>query len=167
VSFPANLDATAAGDPGYVRCFAFDLVDERGIDAVHEASGHLGRGGAQHGEDGDRDDDAGDRVGTVESGPDSECSDDDGERGEAVGTGVVAVAHALLRPGGRYVVCDIQPFTGCARALNPLVGQVLGTLFGWHADLRVPSHLRSIFRNVDAAEHAAGAVFVAMSRRIS
>jgi hypothetical protein len=71
----------------------------------------------------------------------------------------------VLRPGGRYVVCDIQPFTGWARALNPIVRHVLGVLLRWDADLHLPAELRSIFGNVDVAEHSMGAVFVAMARR--
>lgn len=79
--------------------------------------------------------------------------------------GVLRCAHARLRPGGRYVVCDIQPFAGWASVLNSAVRKVLGALFRWDPKLDVPADLRSVFGNVETVQHAKGAILVAMARR--
>ena len=43
VSFPANLDATDGSDPGDLSCFAFNVIDERRIDAAHAAGARRSR----------------------------------------------------------------------------------------------------------------------------
>jgi demethylmenaquinone methyltransferase/2-methoxy-6-polyprenyl-1,4-benzoquinol methylase len=73
-------------------------------------------------------------------------------------------AHAVLRPGGRYVACDLQPFTGWARALNPAL-RLLGPLLGWRAHLQIPADVNSIFGNVDITTYAAGSMFIAAATR--
>ena len=91
MAFPADLDLADAEHSWGVGGLVFDAVDECGVDGVHEPAEHFDPGGAQHGEDGNGDDEASDGVGGFEAGPDSDGAEHDGEGGESVGAGVVAV----------------------------------------------------------------------------
>jgi hypothetical protein len=67
VSDPAHLDATHVCDPGFSGQGYFGGVDEFGVYGVHESAEDVADRGAQHGEDGDGDEQADDGVGERES----------------------------------------------------------------------------------------------------
>lgn len=77
-----------------------DIVDDGRVDGVHEAVADLADRAAQHGEDGDRDEEADDRVCSIDSCPDRDGAEREGEGREAVGAGVVAVRDECRRADG-------------------------------------------------------------------
>ena len=91
------LTLRTAADTGFGGQRGFGGVDELGVDAVHEAAEHVADGGAQHGQDGDRDEQPDDGVGEREAKRDTASTEQHGQRGEAVGAGVQAVGDQ----GGR------------------------------------------------------------------
>jgi len=93
---PGVLDALdVAGD-------MFDLVDELGLDRVHQPTEHLRGRLLEDDEDDRRDEQAHERVGEGEARGDAEGPEHDGQRGQPVGAGVVAIGHE----GGR---ADVPP----------------------------------------------------------
>ena len=95
---PAGLHRTHPLHPVHMRGGVLDRRDDRRVDGVHQPVEHLAGGAAQHGEDGDRDDQPDDRVGPLEPEPHADGAERHGQRGEPVGAGVVAVGLQRRRP---------------------------------------------------------------------
>ena len=76
-------------------------------------------------------------------------------------TAVAEVAR-VLRPGGRFVVLDAQPFETLPLAyLNPIVNPVSAWATEWHPERDVPSLLRERFDPVHVESFGGGSAFVA------
>src|ERR1700761_1449762 len=110
VADPAHADlagAQYAGDGGQGR---FGLVDEGGVDGIHEPAVDLAGGRSHHGQDGDRDEQADDGVGLPPAQGDAARAGQAGQGGEAVGAGVRPVgdegARADLAAGADPVAGD-------------------------------------------------------------
>ena len=83
--------------------YMFGTVDQLGVDGIHETVKHVASGASQHDEDGGRDHQSDDRIGSLESGRDAGGTEDHSQRGEAIGAGVKPVGHPplmLRTPGG-------------------------------------------------------------------
>lgn len=77
----------------------------------------------------------------------------------------VREARRVLRPGGRLVVLDAQPYQWPpARVLNPVVTRVFGWLTNWQPDLDVPALIRSTFDESEVRTADGGAFFLAVGR---
>ena len=77
------------------------------------------------------------------------------------GSAVAEVAR-VLRPGGRFVVLDAQPFETLPLAyLNPVVNPVSAWATAWHPDRDVPDLLRERFDPVHVESFGGGSAFVA------
>ena len=104
---PAQPDLAGAEHPVGRPQGALGLVDEGGIDGVHQPPVDLAGRLAQHRQDGDGDEQADDRVGPVPADRDSARPDQHGQRGQPVGAGVQAVGdqrrRADLPPGANPV----------------------------------------------------------------
>ena len=88
---PAQPDLTGAEHAVGRPQGALGLVDEGGIDGVHQPPVDLAGRLAQHRQDGDGDEQADDRVGPVPADRDAARPDEHGQRGQPVGAGVQAV----------------------------------------------------------------------------
>ncbi len=75
----------------------------------------------------------------------------------------LARCNAILRPGGRLVVCDARLFRGRLIFLNPLVKAVYSRLAAWDPSKDIPAKMREIFGNVKTEESNLGTFFIAVS----
>mgnify|MGYP002762180507 FL=1 len=58
----------------------------------------------------------------------------------------IAEARRVLRPGGRFVVFDAQPYqSGPGRLLNPLINRVSARATNWYPGRHLPTDLRAAF----------------------
>ena len=74
----------------------------------------------------------------------------------------LAAVHRVVRPGGRFVVFDAQPYqTGPERLLNPLMDRVSAWATNWYPDRDVPALLRETFGTVDVTTYNSGSAFLA------
>ncbi len=80
--------------------------------------------------------------------------------------GAVEAIHDLLRPGGRLVLLDAQPFPRWPwRALNAVVVPVSKRLTDWVPEANLPRSLRRYFDHADVATYTAGSVIVGRGER--
>jgi phosphatidylethanolamine/phosphatidyl-N-methylethanolamine N-methyltransferase len=78
----------------------------------------------------------------------------------------VAATRSILRPGGRFVVLDAQPFERWPwRALNPLVVPVSEWATDWVPEVDLTATLRREFDHVDVSTFNGGSMFVARARK--
>ena len=71
-----------------------------------------------------------------------------------------------LRPGGRLVLLDAQPFQGWPwRRLNPLVVPVAEYATNWVPQVDLVAILRREFETVDVTTYNAGSILIARARR--
>jgi len=60
--------------------------------------------------------------------------------------GAIAEARRVLRPGGRFVVFDAQPYqSGPGRLLNPVINRVSARATNWYPERHLPTDLRAAF----------------------
>ncbi len=88
---PAQAQAIDRLDLGHRRRDRLDLLDELGLDRVHQPPEHLAGRLLEDDEDDRGDEQPDERVGERVAGRDAERAGDDGQRGQPVGPGVVAV----------------------------------------------------------------------------
>ncbi len=75
-------------------------------------------------------------------------------------------AYRVLRPGGRVVVLDAQPYqSGPGRLVNPLVNRVSAWATNWRPDVNVPALLDEVFDESDAETFNAGTLFIGVGRK--
>jgi len=80
--------------------------------------------------------------------------------------GAVAATRDLLRPGGRFVVLDAQPFDRWPwRALNPLVVPTAEWATDWVPEVDLTATLDREFDSVDVSTFNGGSIFVACARK--
>jgi len=78
----------------------------------------------------------------------------------------VAATRTALRPGGRFVVPDAQPFDRWPwRALNPLVVPTAEWATDWVPDVDLTAALGREFDSVDVSTFHGGSIFVARARK--
>jgi phosphatidylethanolamine/phosphatidyl-N-methylethanolamine N-methyltransferase len=73
----------------------------------------------------------------------------------------------VLRPGGRFVVFDAQPYqSGPGRVLNPVLDWVSARATNWYSDRHLPTALRTAFgaEAVAVDLYNGGTAFVATAR---
>ncbi|MFB6207553.1 MAG: class I SAM-dependent methyltransferase [Haloglomus sp.] len=76
----------------------------------------------------------------------------------------IAGVRRVLRPGGRFVVFDAQPYqSGPGRLLNPLVNRLSALATNWYPDRHLPTDLRAAFGadRVDLDLYNGGTAFLA------
>lgn len=73
--------------------------------------------------------------------------------------------RAVLRPGGRLVVCDARAFAGVLAAANPLLRAVYGRWAAWNATRDVLRDMHRVFGDVAVERLNAGAFYIAVARR--
>jgi ubiquinone/menaquinone biosynthesis C-methylase UbiE len=78
----------------------------------------------------------------------------------------IDAVKAALRPGGRFVVLDAQPFQRWPwRLANPLVVPVAERITNWMPQTDLLATLRRTFETVDVETYNAGSLFVACARK--
>lgn len=78
----------------------------------------------------------------------------------------IAETYRVLRPGGRFVVLDAQPYQeGPGRLLNPLVNRVSTLLTNWQPDIDVPELLADTFDETRTETFNAGTFFITLARK--
>ena len=97
MSVPANARGCDGNDPRRCSGDCLYLPDDRRVDRVHEAVVHLPGRASQHREDGDRNAQTDEGIGSFETCPYADGSECNSQRGESVGAGVVAVGHERRR----------------------------------------------------------------------
>jgi ubiquinone/menaquinone biosynthesis C-methylase UbiE len=75
--------------------------------------------------------------------------------------GAIATVRRALRPAGRFVVLDLQPFEGLARVINPLTKPVFGYATNWHHERDLIADLQRHFDAVDVEWFNGRSVFIA------
>jgi len=78
--------------------------------------------------------------------------------------GAIQELRRVVRPGGRVVVLDAQPYQeGPGRLLNPLVNGLSALATNWYPDRHLPTDLRAAFGadRVDIDRYNGGTAFVA------
>jgi demethylmenaquinone methyltransferase/2-methoxy-6-polyprenyl-1,4-benzoquinol methylase len=84
------------------------------------------------------------------------------------GERAVAETYRVLRPGGRFVVLDAQPYQeGPGRLLNPVVDRLSAWLTNWQPDLDVPALVDDAFDESRTETFNAGTFFVTVGRKSS
>ncbi len=71
--------------------------------------------------------------------------------------------HAVLRPGGKLVVCDARLFTGVFKILNPLVRLIYSKFAAWDPSKNIPEKMKEILGNVEIQTFNFGTFFIAKS----
>lgn len=71
--------------------------------------------------------------------------------------------HAVLRQGGRLVVCDARLFSGRLSFFNPLVKIIYSRFAAWDPSKNIPAEMKDIFGNVDVEKFNFGTFFIAVS----
>ena len=94
---PAHPYAAHRADPGPGGQDGEGGVDEFGIDGVEETAKYVAYGGAQHGQNGDGDRQADDRVGQRKAEGHTACGEKHSQGGESVGAGVEPVGDQAAR----------------------------------------------------------------------
>lgn len=75
--------------------------------------------------------------------------------------------YRVLRPGGRFVVLDAQPYQkGPGRLLNPLVNRLSAWLTNWQPDLDVPGLVEGVFDETRTETFNDGTFFIAVGRKL-
>ena len=69
----------------------------------------------------------------------------------------------VLRPGGKFVVCDARLFTGFLKFLNPLVRMIYSKFAAWDPSKNIPDKMKEIFGNVEVENLNLGTFFIAVS----
>ena len=69
----------------------------------------------------------------------------------------------VLRPGGRFVVCDARLFTGFLKFLNPLVRMIYSKFAAWDPSKNISDKMKEIFGNVEVENLNLGTFFIAVS----
>ena len=77
----------------------------------------------------------------------------------------VAKLHAALKPGARFAVLCIHPFTGVARPLNLIFKPIMVYAAGWVPGRDLPADLRYAFGEVSVRRFNAGSVFLAVATK--
>jgi phosphatidylethanolamine/phosphatidyl-N-methylethanolamine N-methyltransferase len=78
----------------------------------------------------------------------------------------IDTVETLLRPGGRFVVLDAQPFQRWPwRLANPLVVPVAERTTNWEPQVNLPAVLQRTFETVAVETFNAGSIFVACARK--
>jgi SAM-dependent methyltransferase len=77
----------------------------------------------------------------------------------------LARCRAVVRPGGRVVVCDARPLRGGLAALDPVVRAVYRRGAAWQPDRDLVGDLRELVGDVRVEELNAGTFFVATATR--
>jgi demethylmenaquinone methyltransferase/2-methoxy-6-polyprenyl-1,4-benzoquinol methylase len=78
----------------------------------------------------------------------------------------VAATRETLRPGGRFVVLDAQPFDRWPwRVLNPVVVPAAEWATDWVPEVDLTSALRREFERVDVSTFNGGSIFLARARK--
>jgi demethylmenaquinone methyltransferase/2-methoxy-6-polyprenyl-1,4-benzoquinol methylase len=78
----------------------------------------------------------------------------------------VEAVHGALRPGGRFVVLDAQPFQHWPwRVLNPVVTPLAERATNWVSEVDVPAALRDEFDAVEVTTFDGGSIYVACARK--
>jgi hypothetical protein len=119
---PAQPDLAGAEHPVGRPQGALGLVDEGGVDRVHQPPVDLAGRLAQHRQDRHGDEQADDRVGPVPADRDAARPEEHGQRGQPVGAGVQAVGDQRRRadppaganavPGRQLVACEADQRRG-------------------------------------------------------
>lgn len=80
--------------------------------------------------------------------------------------GAVEAAWRSLRPGGRLVVLDAQPFCRLPwRLANPVIEPLAARLTDWVPDVDLPAALRRTFETVDMSTFHGGSILVARAEK--
>jgi len=80
--------------------------------------------------------------------------------------GAVESIRDALRPGGRFVVLDAQPFRGWPwRLLNPCLVPIARRTTEWVPEVDLPDTLRQVFAEVSISTFNGGSIFVAVARK--
>ena len=98
VAAPAHPHPAHRGHPGGDEQRELRPVEQLRLDGVHQPAVDVPDGGAQHGQDGDGDEQSHDGVGEGEPGGDAARAGEHGQGREAVGAGVQAVGDQRRRP---------------------------------------------------------------------
>lgn len=77
----------------------------------------------------------------------------------------IEATMAAIRPGGRLVVLDAQPFERWpCRLLNPVLGRVSTLATNWKPQVDLVDALRREFETVDVATFNAGSILIASAQ---
>jgi len=80
--------------------------------------------------------------------------------------GAVEAIHDTLRPGGRFVLLDAQPFREWPwQLLNPCILPVARRATEWVPEVDLPDTLRQLFAEVSVSTFNGGSIFVAVARK--
>lgn len=80
---------------------------------------------------------------------------------------VVRETYRVLRPGGRFVVLDAQPYQeGPGRLLNPAVNRLSALATNWQPALDVPGLVAEVFDETRTERFNAGTFFIAVARKL-
>ena len=93
MTYPSDSDPLDLFDTLHPVQHPFDLVDQLGVHTVHQPTQDVPCGGAEHTEEGQRDEQAHDGVGPGEPDRHSYGAGDHGKRSQAIGAGVPPVGH--------------------------------------------------------------------------
>jgi ubiquinone/menaquinone biosynthesis C-methylase UbiE len=78
----------------------------------------------------------------------------------------IDAVKTALRPGGRFVVLDAQPFQRWPwRLVNPFVIPVAKRTTNWVPEIDIVAALRHTFETVDIETYNAGSIFVARAQK--
>lgn len=78
----------------------------------------------------------------------------------------ITETYRVLRPGGRFVVLDAQPYQeGPGRLLNPVVNRLSAALTNWQPGLDVPALLDETFDETRTQTFNAGTFFITVARK--
>jgi phosphatidylethanolamine/phosphatidyl-N-methylethanolamine N-methyltransferase len=80
--------------------------------------------------------------------------------------GAVEAAWRCLRPGGRLVVLDAQPFRRLPwRLVNPVIEPLAARLTDWVPGVDLPAALRKTFATVDVSTFHGGSILLARAEK--
>lgn len=78
----------------------------------------------------------------------------------------IDAVEAAVRPGGRFVVLDAQPFQQWPwRRANPLIVPIAERTTNWVPEVDIPAELRREFDAVDVETWNAGTIFIAKAQK--
>lgn len=69
----------------------------------------------------------------------------------------------VIRPGGKFVVCDARLFSGFLKFLNPLIKTIYSRFAAWEPSKDIPKKMKEIFGNVVVEDYNLGTFFIATS----
>lgn len=70
-------------------------------------------------------------------------------------------SYALLRPGGKLVVCDASLSSDTFKVFNPLVKIIYSKLAAWDPSKNIPEKIKRIFGNLEIKRFNFGTFFIA------